>query len=148
MTKGGGRGEAAAQAMLKVMVVEDTLTYQMIVRRQLAALGIDSVVMTSEGREALETLGREPDVDVILCDWHMTPMDGLTFCAAVQSIPYLRGRRIPVIFMTGDVKLADPTRRRRAMAPAHSLGITEILIKPFTVEELKAVLIRCAGYQT
>ena len=132
--------------MLKVMVVEDTVTYQLIVRRQLAALGINSVVMTADGKEALDTLRREPDVDVILSDWHMAPMDGLTFCAAVQAVPYLRGRQIPVIFMTGDAKLADPVKRRRALEPAHSLGITEILLKPFTVDDLRQVLTRCAGY--
>jgi len=133
--------------MLKVLVVEDTITYQMIVRRQLAALGINSVVMTADGQAALDLLRREPDVDVILCDWHMAPMDGLTFCAAVQTIPYLRGRKIPVVFMTGDTKLADPTKRQRALGPAHSLGITEILIKPFNVADLKQVLTRCAGYE-
>lgn len=133
--------------MLKVMVVEDTVTYQLIVRHQLSALGITSMVMATDGQQALATLRREPDVDAILCDWHMTPMDGLTFCAAVQAVPYLRGRQIPVIFMTGDAKLADPVKRRRALEPAHSLGITEILIKPFTVDDLRTVLTRCAGYQ-
>lgn len=133
--------------MLKVMVVEDTATYQLIIRRQLSVSGIRSVVPAADGAEALELLRKEPDVDVIICDWHMAPMDGLAFCAAVQSVPYLRGRRIPVVLMTGDAKLADPDRRRRALEPAKGLGITEILIKPFSAETLREVLGRCADYR-
>ena len=132
--------------MLKVLVVEDTATFRLIVRRQLAALGINSVTTAVDGEEALELLRTEPDFDVILCDWHMAPMDGFAFCAQVQSIPYLRGRHIPVVFMTGDTKLADPNKRRRALGQAHSLGITDILIKPFSVADLREVLSRCAGY--
>ncbi len=132
--------------MLKVLIVEDTATFQLIVRRQLTSLGINSVIMTADGSEALDLLRREPDVDVILCDWHMAPMDGLTFCAAVKKIPYLRGRNIPVVFMTSDAKLADPTRRQRTLESAHGLGIAEILIKPFTANSLRQVLAKHAGY--
>ena len=132
--------------MLKVLVVEDTVTFQLLLVHQLKTLGIDSVAMAAHGAEALDLLRREPDFDVILCDWHMAPMDGLSFCAEVQTIPYLRGRRIPVVFMTGDTKLADPNKRQRTLASAHSLGIAEILIKPFNADDLQAVLTRCAGY--
>jgi CheY-like chemotaxis protein len=133
--------------MLKVLIVEDTATFQLIVRRQLTALGINSVETASDGLAALDLIRREPDVDVILCDWHMAPMDGLAFCAAVQKVPYLRGRHIPVVFMTSDAKLVDPVKRQRALAPAQALGITDILIKPFTIADLGAVLTRCAGYR-
>ena len=129
--------------MLKVLIVEDTATFRLIVRRQLTTLGINSVTTAVDGEEALELLRAEPDFDVILCDWHMAPMDGFTFCAAVQQIPYLRGRHIPVVFMTGDTKLADPEKRRRALGKAHSLGITDILIKPFTADDIRATLERC-----
>ncbi|MEI7607214.1 MAG: response regulator [Rhodospirillaceae bacterium] len=132
--------------MLKVLIVEDTATFRLIVRRQLVSLGINSVTMAADGEEALELLRAEPDFDVILSDWHMAPMDGLTFCARVQQIPYLRGRHIPVVFMTGDTKLADPEKRKRALGQAHSFGITDILIKPFTATDLRDVLARCAGY--
>ncbi len=132
--------------MIKVLIVEDTATFRLIVRRQLAALGVNSVATAVDGEEALELLRTEPDFDVILCDWHMAPMDGLAFCASLQSIPYLRGRHIPVIFMTSDVKLADPEKRKRTLGTAQSLGIIDILTKPFTVADLREVLARCAGY--
>ena len=131
---------------LKVLVVEDISMFRTLIRHQLAELGITQVVTTGDGAEALDLLLSEPDFDLILCDWHMEQMDGLDFCARVQATPHLGGRRIPVLFMTGDTKLADPEKRKRALGPAHSLGITDILIKPFTVADLRDVLARCAGY--
>lgn len=132
--------------MLKVLVVEDTATFRMIIRRQLAAVGIHSVAMAADGTEAIDLLEQEPDIDLILCDWHMAPMDGLTFCGKVQQTNYLRGRKIPILFMTGDNKLADPERRRRALQQARGLGIIDIIMKPFNVADLRDVLTRGLGY--
>ena len=71
-------------------------------------------------------------------------MDGLDFCARVQATPYLGGRRIPVLFMTGDERLAeDADKRRRALETARELGIVDILIKPFTAADILAALTRC-----
>lgn len=133
--------------MLRVLVVEDMATFRMIVRRQLAAVGVHAVAMAADGSEALDLLEQEPDFDLILCDWHMAPMDGLTFCGKVQKINYLRGRRIPILFMTADAKLADPERRRRALEQARGLGIIDIITKPFNIADLREVLARGLGYQ-
>jgi two-component system chemotaxis response regulator CheY len=132
--------------MLKVLVVEDTATFRMIIRRQFAAVGIHQVAMAADGSEALDLVEQEPDFDLILCDWHMAPMDGLTFCAKVQERRYISERRIPILFMTGDSKLADPNRRARALAQARGLGIVDIITKPFNVADLREVLARGLGY--
>ncbi len=131
--------------MLKVLVVEDLAIVRSLIRQQLAALGITRVTEAEDGASALTLLKREPDIDLILCDWHMTPMDGLEFCAQVQAIPYLGGRKIPVLFMTGDQKLADAKRRRRTLDSARDLGIVDILIKPFGSEALREKLAECAA---
>ncbi len=130
-------------AMLKVLVVEDLAVVRSLIRQQFAVLGITGVTEASDGAEALKLLLREPDIDLILCDWHMTPMDGLDFCARVQATPYLGGRKIPVVFITGDQKLADARRRHRTLDSARDLGIVDILLKPFGTEELRAVLAHC-----
>ncbi len=124
----------------KVLVVEDLAMMRMLIRHQLGELGITRVVTAADGLEALDLLQREPDIDLIMCDWHMEPMDGLVFCARVQKIPYLGGRNIPVLFMTADERLSDPVRRTRALESAKELGIIDIIIKPFSIEELGAIL--------
>ena len=129
---------------LKVLVVEDVSMLRTLIRHQLAEIGITRVATAGDGAEALDLLLGEPDVDLILCDWHLEQMDGLDFCARVQAIPYLGGRRIPVLFMTGDERLAeDPNKRRRALETARDLGIVDILIKPFNADDILAALTRC-----
>ncbi len=130
--------------MLKVLVVDDLAVVRALIRQQLAVLGITWVAEAADGADALHRLSREPDIDLILCDWHMMPMDGFDFCARVQATPYLGGRKIPVVFITGDQRLADADRRRRALDSARGLGIVDILVKPFGTEELRAVLAQCA----
>jgi two-component system chemotaxis response regulator CheY len=133
------------ESAIKVLVVEDLSMMRMLIRHQLGELGILQVVTAADGEEALDLLHHEPDVDLILCDWHMSPMDGLTFCAQVQAVPHLGGRKIPVLFMTGDERLQDPDKRRRALETAKDLGIIDILLKPFTSEDLGRVLAQCPG---
>jgi len=130
------------ESTFKVLIVEDISMIRTLLRHQLRELGILSVAACSDGAEALDLLLNEPDVDLILCDWHMTPMDGLTFCAQVQATPYLGGRQIPVLFMTSDERLTDPDKRRRTLETARDLGIVDILIKPFATEALREVLAR------
>lgn len=132
-------------AMTKVLIVEDTSTFRAILRHQLISVGITSLWMAGDGQEALGMLSQQPDFDAILCDWHMHPMDGLTFCSKVRSLPTMQGRAIPVLFMTADAKLANPQTRGRIQDLARTLGIVEILPKPFNTEELKATLERCLG---
>ena len=131
--------------MTKVLVVEDTATFRAILRHQLIGIGINNVWMAADGEEALGMLQLEPDIDAIICDWHMHPMDGLTFCAKIRGVQALAGREIPVLFMTADPKLGDPEKRARMIEPAKSIGIVEILTKPFNSTELKETLSRCLG---
>ncbi len=134
--------------MTKILIVEDTATFRAILRHQLVSIGYTNIWMAADGGEALKMLQAEDDFDAIICDWHMHPMDGLTFCGVVQSIPTTRGRAIPVLFMSADPKLADPEKRARMIEPARKVGIVDILPKPFDVAELKATLARCIGLET
>ena len=140
-----GRQAGSTPVAFKILLVEDVKTIRTMILLQLGELGIDQVAVAVDGTEALSTLARDPDIDLILSDWHMEPMDGLDFCARIQALPRLRGRRIPVVFMTNDERLADPAKRTRALETARGIGIVDILMKPFSTEDLRAVLARCGG---
>ena len=81
-------------------------------------------------------------IELIICDWHMTPMDGLTFCTALRKRAAYRDRALPVIFVTADAKVAAPEDRKRALDPARSLGIVAILAKPFTLTQLREAVMQ------
>lgn len=133
--------------MLNVLIVEDTATFRMLVRQQLLSMNMAKVYVAADGAEALKMLKNNKDIDLIISDWHMAPMDGLTFCGMVQQTPALRGRQIPVVFMSADNKLADDDRREKVLAASRHLGIIAILPKPFTAEQLRAALSAGAGIQ-
>ncbi|MEI7606266.1 MAG: response regulator [Rhodospirillaceae bacterium] len=130
----------------KVLLVEDVKTIRTLIVHQLGELGVTQVVTAVDGTEALTVLTRELDIDLILSDWHMEPMDGLDFCGRIQTLPHIRGRHIPVVFMTNDERLADPEKRKRALQTAHGIGIVDMLIKPFSIEELRDVMVRCSRF--
>ena len=132
-------------AAFKVLIVEDVKMLRTMLEHQLRELGVDLIVTAADGTEALTVLTRELDVDLIISDWHMEPMDGLDFCARMQALPHIRGRQIPVLFMTSDERLADPDKRRRTLEPARSLGIVDMLAKPVEIDELREAMIRCSG---
>ena len=48
------------------------------------------VVEAGNGREGLEQLRRNPDVELVLVDWNMPVMNGLDFILAVRAQPGLR----------------------------------------------------------
>lgn len=131
--------------MIKVLLVEDTATFRAIIRHQLIALDMDEVIVAADGEEALRILRDREDIDLIISDWHMAPMDGLAFCAAVQETPRLKGRQLPIVFMTADAGFSDPDKRERALGQARRLGIVDILPKPFTAVQLKAALTKGIG---
>ncbi|MEO5339149.1 MAG: chemotaxis-specific protein-glutamate methyltransferase CheB [Magnetococcus sp. MYC-9] len=63
---------------LKVLVVDDTTTYRMIVRKAAEAIaGVEVVDFAANGRIAMDKLSRMA-VDVVLLDVEMPEMDGLT----------------------------------------------------------------------
>lgn len=131
----------------KILLVEDVRMIRLMILNQLAELGITEVSVAVDGTDALGVLTREHDIALILCDWHMEPMDGLTFCAKVQGHPDLGGRRIPVVFMTCDDRLTDSDKRRRTLESAKGLGIVGILLKPLITDDLRAVIARHTGFE-
>lgn len=69
--------------------------------------------------------------DVIVCDMHLSGMNGLEFCEAVRANP--RWQAIPVILSTGVLD-------RSLVRKGRELGVTDFLAKPFDLDALLAVL--------
>ena len=133
--------------LYKALVIDDVRSVRLLVEQKLNDLGVTNVSTAGNGVEALDVLSREPDFDVILCDWHMERMDGLCFCVQLQKLPFIRERHIPIIFMTCDDRLVEAGKRQRTLETAKSIGIVEMLVKPFTTDDLQAALARCSRFE-
>lgn len=87
------------------------------------------VTLAFDGREALDVLQRESDVDIVLLDLMMPYLSGLDVLSAMREDERLRA--IPTIVLTA----AGQEQQHRL---ALELGASEFLTKPFSPKRLYA----------
>jgi signal transduction histidine kinase/CheY-like chemotaxis protein/HPt (histidine-containing phosphotransfer) domain-containing protein len=124
-----------AQAPLwgTVLLVEDNAVNQEVATAMLTKLGVQTTV-ADNGRKALD-LVRERDFDLVLMDCQMPVMDGYESTAAIRALPNARGVRLPIIALTANAMQGD---EQKCLAE----GMNAFLSKPFTLAQLRALLVR------
>jgi len=110
---------------IKVLVVEDEATSREMLSAMLENKGALCTAAVN-GREAMEVLEFNPDIDMVLLDLHMPVMDGFEVLVQLRSNPYLND--IPVIVLT-----TDHSEKLRSL----KLGADDFLAKPYDQEELE-----------
>ena len=114
-----------------VMVVDDSLTVRRVTQRLLVREGY-RVVLAKDGLEALERLaGERPSV--VLSDIEMPRMDGFDLVRNIRADAGLAA--LPVIMITS--RIAQKHRDY-----ASELGVNHYLGKPYSEEELLALIAR------
>lgn len=112
---------------MRALVIDDSRATRAILRRMLE--GFDAEVLEAgDGREGLEVYAREQPLDVILVDWNMPIMDGLTFVRSVRA-EHCPDR--PVLVMVTSESSSDHLRR------ALEAGADEYAMKPFTAAVIR-----------
>ena len=114
----------------KILVVDDLAGMRSALRQALGKLGFDTVIECADGREALDCL-KAHDITLVISDWQMEPMDGLTLLREVRNDAHLK--ELPFILVSGE---ATPALHERANAAGASL----VLSKPFGPEVLRSAL--------
>lgn len=115
-------------AQLGVLIVEDTLYMSTMLRGILNGLGIRNITSVRSGEDALAALMRGR-VDLVVMDDLEPPLDGLSVVRAVRTAEEDKLNDIPVIYVT-------TKRERGAIIAARDAGVTEILSKPFSAQQL------------
>ncbi len=113
---------------LSVLVVEDTLPMQKLIVSVLESLGVGHVHAADSGERGFESF-RKHNQDIIISDWHMTPMDGIALTEEIRRNQLSPNRMVPIILVTGYSALAR-------VAEARDAGVTEFLVKPFSANDL------------
>ena len=126
-------GHAAPLAGLRILLVEDMPTNQLVAREILESFGI-TVDMAENGVRALKKLLEEANIyDVVLMDIQMPEMDGLEATRRLRADKRLSD--LPVIAMTAHALDAE---RQRCLAA----GMNDFLTKPIDPDLLQQILIR------
>ena len=127
-------GEAPAKAKAKekaaelwgtgtILIVEDEVMVRAVAERALARHGY-TVLVAENGEAALEILGREDKVDLMISDVVMPTMDGPTTVRAARKMH----PELPILFISG---YAEEQLRKSIDIPNAAF-----LAKPFSVQQL------------
>ncbi len=111
---------------MKILITEDDSGIRSIFVKLLTANGYD-VVEAKDGAEALEILGKNDDIDVVLMDMNMPKVDGITATRKIRERAY----PVVVIMVTA---FAD----KKAMKEAAEAGADDFVSKPVNLNELLA----------
>ena len=114
--------------MPKILVIDDELNIQKVVKTNLGARGY-RVLVAPDGEEGLKMAQLERP-DLILLDLMMPGMSGWDVLRALKTDQKLR--KVPVIIMTA----AMPEDEEYKVRSMRGMKVVGYLIKPFGVDEL------------
>ena len=109
---------------MKILLVDQSRTIRNIQKNVLNQLGHTDIVEAEDGVQALSTFN-EKTPDLMLVDWNMPDMDGITLIRKIREI----NKTVPIIMCTTE---AEKSRVLEAV----KAGVNNYIVKPFTVESL------------
>ena len=114
---------------VKVLVAEDNVVNQKMMKKMFEKLGVPDVTIVENGKLATEITERE-SFDAIFMDMEMPVMDGLEACRIIMS---RNGPPQKITFLTAHVA-------SHAEAACRESGAKSFLSKPVTIKDLRSEL--------
>jgi len=118
-----------------VITVDDSSTMRRIIKNTLQKIGFETVLEAANGVEALDVLAKN-EVDIIVTDWNMPEMDGLTFVKTLRAKDEYK--EIPILMVTTEAAKED-------ILTALKSGVNNYVVKPFTPDTLKEKVYKLLG---
>lgn len=113
---------------LTVLIVDDTEPMRKMVKDSLRMMALDQVVMAENGEEALKQLNSHPEIGLVISDWTMPKMSGLSLLKKIRQTPRLK--HLPFMMVTAESE-------RKFVSDAVRAGVSQFIIKPFTYRDLQ-----------
>jgi len=108
---------------LPLLVVDDNQQMRSVVKGILADLGLNNVFLAGSGEEACRILTERP-IAAVISDLDMPGMDGLQLLGWVRD--KLADKELPFMLLPSEAN-------RDGLRAAAAAGVTDCLIKPFTL---------------
>ncbi|KPA16569.1 chemotaxis protein CheA [Candidatus Magnetomorum sp. HK-1] len=116
---------------MKILLVEDsTLTRKMEVN-SLKEIGFTNIIDAEDGKYAIEKLAKEDDVGLIISDWNMPNKNGYELLKWVRTSE--KWKKTPFIMATAQGE-------KKVIIKAEKAGVSNIISKPFSSDELKKII--------
>lgn len=114
---------------LRVLVVDDSSAMRSLIKTILQAhFDVTRILEAGDARQAFEIFSKA-DIDLILTDIVMEPVDGLELIRQVRAIDDRQRRQVPIIAVTG-------YSTRTMVERLRDMGVHEVLTKPVTIQAL------------
>ena len=110
---------------MKILLVDDSRTMRNVQKKILGDLGYSEISEASDGLDAQKKVGAVAP-DLILLDWNMPNMDGITFLREFRT----QNKKTYVIMVTTESE-------KIRVVEAIKAGVNNYVVKPFTAEMLK-----------
>lgn len=112
---------------MKMLIAEDNLVSQLMLKTTFAELGYDLVV-TGDGRMACELMLKPDAPKLAILDWMMPGMDGVEVCRKVREAKFYEPAYL--IILTARDKTEDIVKGLKA-------GANDYIVKPYHAAELR-----------
>ena len=112
---------------IRILLIDDFQELRAGMARALSAMGFANVTTLSDGAEALGWLGDGNQCDLIICDLNMPNMSGIELLHRIRKDPQLRS--------TAFLMITAASTRENVIAAAKA-GVTDFIVKPFTIDQL------------
>ncbi len=118
---------------LTILVADSDRKMRALTRDMLNSLGIQQVYSVGDGSRAYHEL-RDRRFDILITERRMEQLDGIELTRMIRAAADSPCPHVPILMTTASPKLRDVTEARDA-------GVTEFLIKPFSIDGLKKRLV-------
>lgn len=119
---------SARLAQINILIIDPDKRVADLLRKVLISLGFGGIFLARDGAEGLRILHNKP-IDLAITDWDMEPMNGLSFIDHIRTSKNSPNRQLPIVMLTGKAQ-------RRHVETARDVGMTEFVVKPFSVRTL------------
>lgn len=113
---------------IALLIADPDAHIAQLLREILRNVGFTDTQLVTDGQDALRIM-RTKQIDILITDWRMQPLDGITLIEFIRSEKNSPLRFLPILMLTGRSEMRDVEKARDS-------GVTEYLIKPFTAKSL------------
>lgn len=112
---------------MKFLLVDDSKTMRNIWKKVITAINNSETVEAGDGAEGLKAFQEQGPFDMLLVDWNMPNMDGLSMIKKIREAD----KNTPIIMVTTEAE-------KLRILEAIKAGVNNYLVKPFTPNALQA----------
>ncbi|WP_026951505.1 PAS domain S-box protein [Algoriphagus mannitolivorans] len=117
-----------------ILVAEDNSVNQILIKKFLTKWNVGNLVITGDGKEALESFN-QGEFDIVLLDLQMPELDGFEVAKAIRNHAQVEKRNLPILALTA-------ASLNEVKPELEGAGFNDYIPKPFSPEELYEKIIK------